>query len=122
MTGNRRIQKKEEVLNFLFQFKKLAGNMGRNTELAERGKNFQTIIKLNLTILRAKEILLTLTYKNYISGPYKREDGPGNLWEFILVLDGNAIYIKLCDDFSNCFPLCISFHEPEKPFKLFFED
>ena len=121
MKANHKLATPKAVTDFLMEFKKNSGDMGRMIKFTDdRAKNFWTLIELNLTILQALEKILSLTYKNYILGPYKREDGSGNLWAFGLEVEGRPIYIKLCDDFSTGYALCVSFHKPEKLMKFIY--
>ena len=118
MVASHRHSKPEEITRFLMAYKSVATTK-KIVFTEERMKNIWTLIALN-RISPPLEKILSLTYKNYLAGPYKRESGAGNLWEFGLKTDGEDIYIKLCDDFSKDVALCVSFHKPEKPLKFIY--
>ena len=107
------IASQSDINNFLFQFKFFAQITGQFTFL-ERYKNMQALAQLGISIEQALNVILGLTYKNYIRGPVTDSDYPDrNIWEFGCVLDGKEIYIKLSDNLSHNFAKCISFHEAD---------
>ena len=100
--------KPEEITAFLKKFKPL---IVKELNFVRRKENLATISSLGLTIPDVKSILSQLTYKDYVKGPESDKDGSGSMvWEFGIHIKGEAIYIKLSDDFSFDKARCISFH------------
>ncbi len=105
------IATQSEIITFLEQFKFFAQNLSCFSFI-EREKNMQTITELGISIAQAVNVILELTYKNYVKGPSLDRDRPGqNVWEFGCYLDNNELYIKLSNNFKYGIAKCISFHK-----------
>ncbi|MDP8258761.1 MAG: hypothetical protein P9L90_05020 [Candidatus Aadella gelida] len=99
----------QEINNFLHVFKFYADCPGC-FHLVDR-KDLKNIATTGLTFAQAREVILQLTYIDYIKGPvvdmfYKDY----NVWEFGQELEDIGIYIKLSDNFDHKMAKCISFH------------
>ncbi len=83
-----------------------------------RDKNKQSLVELNLTPELRKEIILSLTPQDYISGPEPDEDKPGDeVWIFgkkLSEADGIYIKLKIFTVSGKHIGKCISFHRAEK--------
>jgi hypothetical protein len=73
-----------------------------------RKKNSDCLATLKLFEDDVIDEVLSLTYKDYVSGPHKDNNGTGDIWVFGKVISGHLIYIKLKIDYDNA--KCISFH------------
>lgn len=112
---------KEEVQAFLQNFKaKLSiwGVVFRD----ERGKNFQTLLALEITPKYRESILNELQALDYCQGPIEEKlYGGSDMWVFGKTIKKTEIYIKITLGLQGKQVICISFHEAEKaliyPFK-----
>lgn len=106
------------ILPFLNEFKAL---MERGHYFVKcHHKNIQALINLGINSRLRDEIILSLTLKDYSSGPIKDEYKPGNLWVFGKNLESTEIYIKLkivTDEQGNDQAVCYSFHPSEHPLR-----
>jgi hypothetical protein len=121
------INKKEEVLQFLYSIKLVLQNSNSDepkwTISTIRDKNLQCIAKLELAYEDIKEILMSLTPLDYCEGPIKDSKIEGLLWVFGKNLKGNEIYIKLKlhGDDKNQMLRVLSFHLAERKLKYYFK-
>ena len=109
-----------KVKLFLFQFKEFAQNI---FSFYPREESLDTIARLGITILQAKQEILELTYEDYYRGPIPDTDSKkgGEYWEFGKLICGQEIFIKLKTVPEHNASICFSFHIPERqieyPFK-----
>lgn len=97
-----------EITEFLKKFKQA---LAQGFIIIPRPEYKATISYLGIKISYVKNILAQLTYKDYMNGPEKDRDRPGNMiWEFGVHIQGEEIYIKLSDDFNYNMAKCLSFH------------
>ena len=80
----------------------------------DRGKNFQTMTKLEIRAIDRKKVLEELEVSDYCEGPiedtlYKSAD----MWVFGRMIKGHEIYIKITLGEAGSNVLCISFHMAE---------
>lgn len=80
----------------------------------DRGKNFQTLLDLDLRPKDRIAILKQIATKDFVEGPiesmlYKRI----NMWVFGKQVKGEEVYIKISIGPENESTLCISFHIAE---------
>ena len=105
-----------EITEFLKKFKHV---LTQGFIIIPRNDYKLTCSYLGITISDVKDTISQLTYKDYINGPEKDKDKPGNMiWEFGVRMLGEVIYIKLSDDFSFDRAKCLSFHIAAHPIKL----
>ncbi|WP_285008439.1 hypothetical protein [Pedobacter faecalis] len=108
---------KDEVNFFLQEFKVKAGIFQivfRN----DRFKNTQTLLDLEISPAKRKEIVLGLVVTDYVQGPVDdRLYGLASLWVFGKLVKGVEIYIKISMGVKNNPVICISFHPAEYPLK-----
>lgn len=86
--------------------------------LIPRKKNILSLTKHGVTIAEAKQTIIALSNKNYISGPLDDDDKNrnGKIWIFKTSIVGIVFYIKLKIEVidGNKILKCLSFHEDEK--------
>jgi len=90
-----------------------------------RDKNRACMNSMSFTVETAANEALLLQVEHYIGGP-KPDDAPpanaiaGQVWEFVRDVIGSPIYFKLKVNVVNGdhIPICLSFHQPEFPYKL----
>ncbi len=102
---------------FLKEFKEAAGS-DCGILYARRSKNRDALVDLGITTTIRDEIVLGLSFRNYVSGPLKDKDGhSGELWVFGVLEDSKEIYIKLKVLISKAGKkaFCLSFHQAEYP-------
>jgi hypothetical protein len=105
-----------EITEFLKKFKHI---LTQGFIIIPRNEYKATISYLGITISDVKAIISQLTYKNYLNGPEKDKGRQGNMiWEFGVHIQGEAIYIKLSDDFSFNRAKCLSFHIAVHPIEF----
>lgn len=110
---------KLRVQLFLREFKKVAGS-GAGVLYAGRSKNWETLVDLGITTAMRNEVVLGLSFRNYVSGPLKDNKGrSGELWVFGKREDSREIYIKLKTVNTKTVKraVCLSFHVAEYPLK-----
>jgi hypothetical protein len=79
-------------------------------------KNTETLLRLDITITKLKDIIESLRVSDYVSGPM--EDtlyGISKLWVFGYAYKGIELYIKISLGRPNSSVLCISFHDARHP-------
>jgi hypothetical protein len=61
---------------------------------------------------------------NYVDGPLQDVDRTGHVWIFGKTIRGVQVYIKLkiADDDGTDWPMCISFHQAERPMRFPFTE
>lgn len=103
----------EEVEKFLKEFKqkmRIFGVLFRD----DRRKNFKTLLKLELSSSKRKEILEDLQVGNYCEGPLEDSlNHSGEMWVFGKNVKKHEIYIKISMGVPNNTTICISFHIAE---------
>lgn len=102
-----------KVVDFLAEFKQIAED-GKFYVIPRPSHN-RTIAELGITGSMVKQIILSLTPKQYDKGPMQDKDNPdtGELYVFKSRVDGVKIYIKLKIDIAkngDKIAKCISFH------------
>ncbi len=107
----------DEVNKYLIKIKKaLSAN---RYQFIERRKNIDAMSRVGILPSHTKEIILGLTYKNYLSGPEPERDKRFSEGEYMLFgceVSGLEFFVKIKimmqdgEDFCRC----ISFHDPEK--------
>ena len=90
--------------------------------LDNRDKNFQTLLKLEISSFKRKEITTTLQIENYSEGPLPDIlHHSSDMWVFGKQVNKKEIYIKITMGVPGSQTICISFHIAEKsmnfPFK-----
>ena len=87
-----------------------------------RGKNQQTLLDLEISPSKRKEIILSLKVKDYSDGPLQEKmRGILPMWIFGQNVKGKEIYIKISMGQENGSAICISFHIAEHPIKYHFK-
>ena len=104
-----------EVDQFLKDFKIKLNVFG--VVFLQRGKNFETLVTLELTTVNRTEILNNLTVQDYYKGPTPDSGKVADLWEFGIKLKQKDIYIKITMGRMNSSVICISFHIAERSIK-----
>lgn len=115
---------REDVVRFLVDMKKILCREG-SLLLVERRKNLQFLATLGYTIDDARMVLLSLSVRDYSSGPEldHNPDLPGDIWLFGYFVDEPEIYIKvklLTGESQRV--VCISFHEAKWPLPYPFKE
>ena len=106
---------KHEVEQFLKEFKIKMGIFQIVFE-DERGKNAQTFMELELSVVKRKEIITNLTLEDYSDGPIEEQmRGIQPLWVFGKTVKEKEIYIKISMGHKNSSTICISFHVSDYP-------
>ncbi|WP_417428649.1 hypothetical protein [Halpernia sp.] len=101
---------KTEVKSFLEEMKANGSTFG--FLFADREKNHDTYLELQLTSKVREEVLKNLQPEDYCKGPEKNtEYGTNPMWIFGKELKGKEIYIKITIPLSKV--ICISFHIAE---------
>lgn len=108
-----------DIKQFLDEFK---ANMNLFGILyANRDKNTQTLVDLEITPKFRDDVLLNLKIVDYCEGPLKNDQfGSSPMWVFGAEIKKNEIYIKI-----TCLPtkaFCISFHISEYPLNYPFKN
>lgn len=86
---------------------------------SDRGKNAQTLLDLELTIVQVKEIVRGLEVEDFVEGPIPDTLNLGApLWVFGKYIKSLEIYIKITLGRPNAEAICISFHRAEYPMKF----
>ena len=84
---------KSDVTRFLIDFKRAAQN---RFIFVQRKVNLDCLSRQGITIKGVKNIILALTYRDYMSGPKKDKDRKtGHIWEFGTKINNTEVYIKL---------------------------
>ena len=84
-----------DILKFLAEAKNLV--IEKKFIFVPRKKNLQSLASCGLTIVDAKDEILSLKAKDYYKGPKQDFDvsQPGDIWEFKKQIEGKQFYIKL---------------------------
>ena len=112
---------KENIQKFLDDFH-LKTRIFDIVFLDNRDKNFQTLLKLEISSFKRKEIITTLQIENYSEGPLPDIlHHSSDMWVFGKQVNKKEIYIKIRMGVPGSQTICISFHIAEKsmnfPFK-----
>ena len=81
-----------------------------------RRKNMETLARLGITWMDARDEIRSLRVSDYFSGPSPDNDRPGSdyIWVFKKLVLGHMIYIKFKIEYqNNCDVKAISFHIDE---------
>jgi hypothetical protein len=104
---------KQEVEHFLNDFKVKLRTF-RIIFWDERGKNSQTLLDLDISSNKRKEIIEKLTFEDYSQGPIEDQIyGLPSMWVFGKDVKGAEVYIKISMGKLNSETICISFHPAE---------
>ncbi|MDP2322834.1 MAG: hypothetical protein Q8N51_02265 [Gammaproteobacteria bacterium] len=114
---------RDQVSEFLRQFKTAMNFAPTGLKLLNPEKNTQALLDLGLLPAQRRDIILSLNPDNYCSGPSPDDADPTkDVWIFGYQMDGEEIYIKLRlspgkakDSFST--PVVWSFHSAAFPMK-----
>lgn len=80
----------------------------------DRGKNQQTLLDLEISPVRRKEIINNLCPEDYSEGPLEEKlHGILPMWVFGKTVRKKEIYIKISMGTANSQAVCISFHIAE---------
>ena len=83
--------------------------------LDNRDKNFQSLLKLEISSFKRKEIIATLQIENYSEGPLPDIlHHSSDMWVFGKLVKKREIYIKISMGVPGSQTICISFHIAEK--------
>ena len=109
--------KKDDIQRFLDDFKvklSIYDILFRDN----RTKNSNTLLALEITPNKRKEIIAKLKVEDYCEGPIDDKlYGIASMWVFGTTLNGKEIYIKISMGRFQQPVICISFHESEFPLK-----
>lgn len=88
----------------------------------ERNKNFNSLLKLEISAIQRKAIISALCSEDFSEGPFPDTlHHISKMWIFGKKLKKQEIYIKISMGYPNSSTICISFHIAEKtmhyPFK-----
>ena len=98
--------------NFLKRLKAEATSTG--IDFIPRKANLDALAKLGVLIGDAENIILSLSGKDYVSGPESDYDGSaGEIWVYGIKIGADHLYIKLKLEAGRA--KCISFHEAQHP-------
>lgn len=89
-----------------------------------KGKNLDTLTKLEMTIEDVKKEILSLSVMDYCAGPLKDPKIRGDVWIFKKVIQGEEIYIKLklWGDKKDVSVRVLSFHIADRPLFYYFKE
>jgi hypothetical protein len=83
---------------------------------SDRSKNTQTLLYLEISITKVKEVLYELSIEHYSAGPISEQlYGGSPMWIFGIKIKGQEIYIKINMGLPGMQVICISFHISEHP-------
>ena len=86
-----------------------------------RPKNAQTLLDLEITPIKRREIVESLTAMDYSEGPLDdRLYGIASMWVFGKRHKNSELYIKISMGTANNPVICISFHLAEHPINYLF--
>ena len=107
----------EDVQSFLQDFKAKLGVWGVIFR-DDRGKNFNTLLELEITSVQRETILKELTASDYCEGPLAELLYNGaDMWVFGKAIKGKEVYIKISLGAAGSKVICISFHVAERKMK-----
>jgi hypothetical protein len=113
----KRVAKKEDVQGFLNDFHvklSIYDILFRDN----RPKNTNTLLALEISPNKRKEIIAKLKLEDYCEGPMDDKlYGIASMWVFGTTLSGTEIYIKISMGPYQQPVICISFHASEYPLK-----
>jgi len=113
---------KKDVLEYLEDLKVKIRIFGL-VFLDKRGKNYQTLLDLEITPNKRKEIIEGLKAEDYSEGPLEEKMyGILPMWVFGKMVKQKEVYIKISQGKSNQSAVCISFHIAEHPIKYPLKD
>jgi hypothetical protein len=118
MDGYSEDELRRQILDFLYDFKELMGQ--GHYIVKDHQKNVQTLIDLGITQKIRDELILSISMRDYSSGPNSDNLHAGYYWIFGKAVDDIEIYIKLkiaCLTNGNERAICISFHPSEHPLR-----
>jgi hypothetical protein len=109
-------RKKREVAIFLNDIKDII-DYGSGLWVIPRQETQEDLIELGLTVRTQLEEILSLTVKDYCSGPEPDRDRPGVVWTFGKEINGKNVYIKLkiFSVHGTDHVKCLSFHIARQP-------
>ncbi len=88
----------------------------------QRDKNTATLLELEYTVFKVKEVLRELAVEDFSEGPIKDEIFHfTEMWVFGKTIQSKEVYIKIALGQFNGGSLCISFHFAEYPMTLPFK-
>jgi hypothetical protein len=87
-----------------------------------REKNAKTLLMLDITTLKRREIIESIVAADYMEGPLDDQlYGMASMWVFGKMFRQTELYIKISLGAQNSRVICISFHPAERamryPFK-----
>ncbi len=104
-----------EVIRFLNDFKAKLDTWGIYFR-DERGKNFQTLLDLELSYNDRVQVLIDLKKEDYSEGPLEdRLYEKASMWVFGKIVKTKEIYIKITLGIKDSKVICISFHTSVHP-------
>ena len=108
----------EQFLNDFFVKYKVYGILFRDF----RQKNSRTLLKLEISPDKRKEIIESIKVEDYSAGPIDDNlYGIASMWVFGKMVNNTEVYIKISLGQFNAPVICISFHDAEHalsyPFK-----
>lgn len=105
-----------KLVDFLIDFKRIMTN-GAGLNIIPRSKNYKTFLELGLNLENIREIILALSLVDYVKGPERDKDKPGEIWVFGKQVMQVEVYIKLKIALigKEKIAKCISFHVAEFP-------
>lgn len=89
-----------------------------------RKKNLDTLSALGFITKNVKDVILALSYQNYLNGPTDDRDFPldkKSIWEFGYQIEETPLYLKIKITKINEV-IAISFHIAEKPLYYHFAE
>ncbi len=114
---NLKMTPREEVEKFLKELK-VKIEIFDILFLDDRGKNQQTLLDLEITPNKRKDIIANLKPEDYSDGPLKEKmRGILPMWIFGKEVKQKEIYIKISMGKENSSSICISFHIAEYSIK-----
>lgn len=85
-------------------------------------KNATTLLNLEITPNKRREIIESLTVTDFYRGPLNDTlYGEASMWEFGKIYNRVEVYIKITMGQPGCSVICISFHRAERPIKYPFK-
>jgi hypothetical protein len=104
-----------EVIRFLADFKVKLDTWGIIFR-DDRGKNFQTLLDLELSYNTRIQLLKDLKKEEYSAGPLEDKlYGKASMWVFGKTVKGKEMYIKVTLGSASAKVICISFHTSAHP-------
>ncbi|MCK9414912.1 MAG: toxin [Prolixibacteraceae bacterium] len=104
---------KKEVEHFLSEFRTKM-RIFQIIFWDDRGKNAQTLLDLEISPGKRKEIIEKITIEDYSQGPLEEQmSGMAPMWIFGKSVKETEVYIKISMGRENSQTICISFHPAE---------